>query len=231
MARFDWVFFDADETLFSFDAFRGLQLLLADYGVGFSAADFAQYQKLNKPLWSQYNQGQITAAQLQTTRFAQLAAKLRVSADALNHQFLLKMAEICQPLPGVVETLECLRAHDVKLGIITNGFTALQQLRLARTGLAHHFAFVAISEQVGVAKPHRGIFDYALSQADVVDKSAVLMVGDSLETDIQGALNAGISCCWFNPQGNVCADVVPTWQIGAMAELTAQVLGESQSAV
>ncbi|MBE2895933.1 pyrimidine 5'-nucleotidase [Pasteurellaceae bacterium HPA106] len=227
MARFDWVFFDADETLFSFDSFRGLQLLLADYGVGFNAQDFAQYQQLNKPLWAQYNQGQITAAQLQTTRFAELAAKLRVSAEALNHQFLLKMAEICQPLPGVVEMLECLRAHDVKLGIITNGFTALQQLRLERTGLAHHFAFVAISEQVGVAKPHKGIFDYALTQAGVRDKSAVLMVGDSLETDIQGAMNAGLSCCWFNPKA-VQNEVYPlTFEIRAMDELVSIVMDKS----
>ncbi|MBE2893489.1 pyrimidine 5'-nucleotidase [Pasteurellaceae bacterium NCTC 11878] len=228
--RYDWVFFDADETLFSFDAFRGLQLLLADYGVGFSAQDFAEYQQLNKPLWAQYNQGQISAQHLQTARFADIALKLRVSAEELNHQFLLKMAEICQPLPNVVMMLETLRALGCQLGIITNGFTALQQLRLERTGLAHHFAFVAISEQVGVAKPQVEIFDYALQCANNPPKSAVLMVGDSLETDIQGAFNAGVASCWLNAKRLESSTLTPTFEIQSMAQLPALII-QGKSAV
>ena len=81
------------------------------------------------------------------------------------------------PLPGAVSLLNALQGK-VRMGIITNGFTSLQQTRLERTGLRDHFDLLIISEEVCVAKPDARIFDYALEQAGNPPRSRVLMVGE-----------------------------------------------------
>lgn len=67
--KWDWIFFDADETLFTFDSFTGLQRMFLDYSVTFTAEDFQDYQAVNKPLWVDYQNGAITSLQLQHGRF------------------------------------------------------------------------------------------------------------------------------------------------------------------
>ena len=91
------------------------------YGVDFTQDDYIHYQKTNKQLWVDYQNGKITADYLQITRFTEWANKLNVSAKELNDAFLDAMANICEPLPGAVELLDKLKPH-AKLGIITNGF-------------------------------------------------------------------------------------------------------------
>ncbi len=217
--NWDWIFFDADETLFTFDSFGGLQRMFLDYSVTFTADDFQDYQAVNKPLWVEYQNGAISALQLQHQRFEGWAAKLNVPAGDLNEAFLNAMAEICTPLPGALSLLKTLKGK-AKLGIITNGFTALQEIRLERTGLRDYFDLLVISEQIGVAKPHPAIFDYALEQAGNPARSRVLMVGDTAESDILGGMNAGLSTCWLNAHQRTLPDgVEPTWTVTSLGEL------------
>lgn len=162
MKSYEWILFDADETLFEFDALRGLKLMFSRFDIDFSDADFSEYQLVNKPLWVQYQNGEITATQLQYQRFQSWAERLDETPKTLNSAFLSAMADICAPLQGAANLLNTLRGK-MKLGIITNGFTELQQVRLDRTGFRDHFDVLIISEQVGVAKPHPDIFEYALS--------------------------------------------------------------------
>ena len=217
--NWDWIFFDADETLFTFDSFGGLQRMFLDYSVTFTADDFQDYQAVNKPLWVEYQNGAISALQLQHQRFEGWAAKLNVPAGDLNEAFLNAMAEICTPLPGALSLLKTLKGK-AKLGIITNGFTALQEIRLERTGLRDYFDLLVISEQIGVAKPHPAIFDYALEQAGNPARSRVLMVGDTAESDILGGMNAGLSTCWLNAHQRTLPDgVEPTWTVTTLGEL------------
>lgn len=190
-------FFDADETLFSFDAFAGLQKLFSDYGVDFQQSDFTEFQRVNKPLWVQYQQAEISAEQLQVTRFASWAQRLNKNPVELNDHYLIAMADICKPLENVVETLTVLK-EQVNLGIITNGFTTLQKLRLEKTGLSDWFQFVTISEEVGIAKPDPRIFEHSLALAKVTDRRQVLMVGDNLDSDILGGHNANLDTCWLH---------------------------------
>ena len=147
------------------------------------------------------------------------AEKLQVSPHELNGAYLTAMAEICTPLDGAVSLLDALRGV-AGMGIITNGFTALQRARLARTGLADHFEVLVISEEVGVAKPDRRIFDHALAVMGNPPRDQVLMVGDNLDTDIQGGINAGLDTCWINADGAVAsATAMPTYQVESLAEL------------
>ena len=215
----DWILFDADETLFHFDAFAGLQRLFQQYDVQFNKADYDDYQAINKPLWVDYQNGAISALQLQHRRFEGWASRLNVTAHHLNSGFLTAMAEICTPLPGAVELLNALKGR-VKMGIITNGFTALQQARLERTGFLGYFDLLVISEQVGHAKPHPAIFDYALNQMGNPPRERVLMVGDNPDSDILGGINAGMATCWLNADGRSLPEgIAPTWQVTSLNEL------------
>lgn len=217
--EWDCILFDADDTLFHFDAFAGLQRLFAAYDVQFSAQDYAGYQAINKPLWVDYQNGTITAAQLQTQRFMGWARKLGVTPDALNSGFLDAMAEICVPLPGAVELLQTLH-NRLPLAIITNGFTALQQVRLERTGLRHYFSALVISEQIGVPKPDPAIFDYALAELGNPSRQRVLMVGDTPESDILGGINAGLKTCWLDHgTRELPASLRPDHRVRSLAEL------------
>ncbi|NIY48154.1 pyrimidine 5'-nucleotidase [Cedecea colo] len=217
--NWDWILFDADETLFTFDAFGGLQRMFLDYSVTFTAEDFQDYQAINKPLWVDYQNGAINALQLQHQRFQGWSDRLSVPAGDLNAAFLNAMAEICAPLPGAISLLDALKGK-VKLGIITNGFTALQQIRLERTGLRDFFDLLVISEQVGIAKPDRRIFDYAVEQMGNPPRDRVMMVGDTAESDILGGMNAGLATCWLNAHGRSLPEGIhPTWQVTSLSEL------------
>ncbi|MCE2594811.1 pyrimidine 5'-nucleotidase [Motilimonas cestriensis] len=217
--QYDWILFDADDTLFHFDAFLGLKTLFGQYGHEFEQADFNCYQATNLPLWTAYQNGEINAFELQTRRFEGWANRLSVSAKQLNDEFIAIMTRICTLLPGARNLINSLHGK-VKLGIITNGFTAMQQARLEHNQLQGIFEPVVISEQVGTAKPDATIFHHALTLMGEPDKSRVLMVGDNLHSDILGGQNAGIKTCWLNHhQAAPAKNITPDHQVFNLAEL------------
>ena len=217
--KYDWILFDADETLFHFDAFKGMQLMFSRKGVEFTQQDFADYQTINKPLWVDYQDGKITADQLKHNRFIEWAEKLQTTTAELNSAFLEAMADICTLLPGARELMDAVHGR-AKMGIITNGFTELQAIRLERTEMAHYFEHVIISEQVGVAKPDQAIFNHALEKMGTPCKSKVLMVGDNQHSDILGGINFGIETCWLNHQGvEQDSNISPNYTVSSLLEL------------
>jgi len=219
LKEWDWILFDADDTLFHFDAFAGLQRLFQQYDVVFSPDDYQEYQSVNKPLWVEYQNGAITALQLQHQRFQGWADKLNVTPLDLNNGFLSAMGELCLPLTGAVNLLNSLKGK-VKMGIITNGFTALQQVRLERTGFLDYFDLLVISEQVGHAKPHPAIFDYALEKMGQPPRERVMMVGDNPDSDILGGMRAGLATCWLNADNRPLPEgIKPDWQVATLSEL------------
>ncbi|MGB2080015.1 MAG: pyrimidine 5'-nucleotidase [Vibrio sp.] len=219
----DWVLFDADETLFRFDGKRGLKMMFSRHGVELTEQDLADYQSINAPLWVAYQNGEISAKTLQVTRFESWAKRLNVSAEQLNHDYMMAMADICEPLDGALNLMEALHGK-VKLGIITNGFTALQDIRLERTGFKHFFDLLVISEQVGVAKPDVAIFEYALERMPTRPQaSRVLMVGDNPHSDILGGQNAGMKTCWLNEHGKEIPEgVMPSMIVPNLDQLKKQ---------
>ncbi|QBQ63064.1 pyrimidine 5'-nucleotidase [Actinobacillus indolicus] len=224
--KYQWILFDADETLFSFNSYLGLKAMLARYGIEFSEADYDAFQAINKPLWVAYQNKEITIQELQTTRFAKLAEQTGKDPLALNKELMAEMAIVSKPLPNVVEMLNALYGK-VKMGIITNGLEALQQKRLENTGTTKFFEMVVVSEVVGVAKPNAKIFEYAFEQIGDIDKSQILMVGDTLSSDILGANGVGIDSCWFNHTGeNNTTEIKPTYEITDIKQLIAIASGQ-----
>lgn len=224
--QYEWILFDADETLFSFDAFTGLKQVFAELGVEFTKADHLEYELINQPLWSAYQNGEIDVTHLQEARFAKWGERVGVAPLELNRRFSMTMAKVCQPFAGMEQTIKAL-ASKAKLGIITNGFEDMQQIRLDNTGLSEYFQFVVVSETVGVAKPDVGIFQHAFSLMGQVDKSHILMVGDNPESDIKGGNNAGIDTCWLQlGRKHKETSVIPTFTASDWYELADKLLGK-----
>ena len=204
---------------FHFDAQAGLQQVFLKYDIVFTDNDYIEYQRLNQSLWLQYQASEITAKQLQLARFQEWSQQLSIPAEQLNADFLEAMAMVCKPIDGVIPMLEELSQY-AKIGIVTNGFTALQKKRLQNTGINQYIDLLVISEQVGAAKPEPKIFEYVLGQMGEVSASDVLMVGDNLHTDIVGGNRMGFDTCWFNPnQLENGSDIEPTFMINTISDL------------
>jgi YjjG family noncanonical pyrimidine nucleotidase len=219
MMIYQWVVFDADDTLFRFDAFQGLKLTFSRFGVDFTAADYDAYEAINQPLWVDYQHNLITAAQLKQARFQAWANRLQVSTDEINHAFLATRSEIGEPMQGAEVLLAALHGN-AKLGIITNGFSEFQQSRLERAGFHNYFEWVVTSEEVGAAKPHPIIFEHAFSKMNYPERHRVLMVGDNPESDIVGGWRAGFDTCWLNVHHRpLPAGIQPTYQVSDLTEL------------
>lgn len=217
--RYDWILFDADDTLFHFDTFSGLKLMFSNFDIDFTTHDFDNYQVVNKQVWQDYQNGTATTNEIKERRFAYWAKRLNTEAKILNNAFLESMAQVCTPISGVERLLTTLH-NKVKMGIITNGLTDLQEIRLRKNSLRHFFDILVISEEVGVAKPNRKIFEYAHDLMQAPAHERVLMVGDNLDSDILGGINAGFHTCWFN-QHNLTnqSSVKPHYTISSFHEL------------
>jgi YjjG family noncanonical pyrimidine nucleotidase len=217
--------FDADDTLFHFDAFTGLQRLFAGYDLVFTEQDYDDYQLLNKPLWVEYQNGAISAQQVQERRFNLWAQRVNCTPWELNNLYMTVMSEVCTPIEGARTLLTSLK-DKVRLGIVTNGFTSLQQARLERTGFTDYFDVLVISEQLGVAKPDKAIFDHTLALMGHPERERVLMVGDNPDSDILGGINAGFHTCWFNQHNKKAPEgISPHYQVTSLHELRHLLVG------
>ena len=103
-------------------------------------------------------------------------------------------------MPGALETCKMLSEY-CSLYIVTNGVSKTQHSRIRLSAIKDYFKDIFVSEDVGYQKPLKEFFDYVFEKINLIDKSRVLIVGDSLTSDIQGGNNAGIDTCWYNPKG------------------------------
>ena len=204
MKQYDWLLFDADNTLWDFSAAEAasLERTLRERDIAWSDEVLAQYRIINHQAWSDYEAGVLPKGQLRTIRFKRLLEHYRLDhpADDLSLDYRRYLSESTHMLDGARELLDTVRP-DYRLGLITNGLKEVQRPRLANTGLADFFDFIVISDEIGVAKPHAGFFDVAYEQMDGVDKSRVLVIGDNPNADVGGALSYGFDACWLRHPG------------------------------
>jgi len=220
MHQYEWILFDLDETLLRFNTYDALEMLFKHFNTPFTDTDFIRYEEKNRKLWHQYQNRKITIAQLQNDRFSELSKRFHTPTLTLNQLFLDAVSHVTTPLDGAVELLHNLKKKK-KLGIITNGFTEMQKKRLMNNDMHHHFDFMITSEQVGIPKPQPGIFQHAFEKMQHPAKEKILMIGDSLDSDILGGINTGIHTCWLNQhkkprKGNI----IPHIEINTLRELT-----------
>ncbi len=238
--RYDTILFDLDLTLFDFTASERLAFDACANAAGIATSPevFARYKEINDRLWAGVERGELTPGEAGQQRFVQLLAEVpvgagpgladgtgpRLGATELGEMFQAGLGEHGELYPDAGPLLDEMHGR-AELGLVTNGLTTVQRMKIDRLGLGTWFDAIVISEEVGVAKPDPAIFDLAFNQLNAVrgprDRRAqTVMVGDSLSSDMAGARAAGIATCWYNPHRQARpADLDLTYEIHALADL------------
>jgi len=222
--RYSVVLFDADGTLLDYDHAERFALgeTFRHFGLCYDPDHHLPlYRRINEAIWGEFERGLISTDRLPEERVRRLFLGTRTSVKASEFSacYLEAMSEAGFLMDGAAETVAGLRG-TCRLGIVTNGVSSVQRSRIRRSGLEKEFACIVVSEDVGVGKPDPAIFEYALRELGYPRKDTVLMVGDALGADVQGAIASGIASCWFNPthQENT-GGLTPTFEIQGLLQL------------
>ena len=224
MAKYYCVLFDADNTLLDFDAAENKALAdtLREYGIEPDVETVQTYRTINEELWRQLEKGQIRRDKLMGERFARFLKAVNAAGNGVEmNKFYLDQLSTHPDLasPNVLDVLREL-SEVATLAVVTNGFDRVQSRRVRESGILDFVEDVFVSEKMDSEKPNRKIFDAALRALGVENREHVLMVGDSLSSDVQGGVNAGLDTCWYNPNhAENPGKVVPTYEISSLEEL------------
>lgn len=202
------IFFDLDHTIWDFDrnAEETLNELYQIYNLhelGLKSCEefISTYTENNHQLWADYHLGKITKDFLRAERFNKTFLQLGVQPDAVPNQFEDDYVSISPTKTNLFDGAENVLTYlkeKYTLHIISNGFKETTLTKMNLSGLNPYFKNVIISEDVGANKPNPVIFEHALNKAKAVKEESI-MIGDSLEADVYGALNFGMEAIFFNP--------------------------------
>jgi YjjG family noncanonical pyrimidine nucleotidase len=199
-----WLWFDADNTLFDYNraeatalkqAFSSLQLPFEDSYLGL-------YRGINQQLWESLERQEVTQAVLRLRRFERLLESIQLTAsiDQLSSLYLEQLSICAELIDGAYDVLQTL-SQTCQIAIVTNGLQSVQRGRFERSTIKPFVRELIISEEIGAAKPHRAFFETASARTGHPPKSDILLIGDSLTSDMRGGMDYGIDICWFNPEG------------------------------
>lgn len=195
--------FDADGTLLDFDRseYRALTRVFARHGYPFNNEIFQKYRAINSRAWVRYEKGEVEKPIIHSTRFQQLFDEVGITGDgaSFNREYLEALSEEPWTMPGALELCERL-SKCCPLAIVSNGVSFVQRRRLKDSGLLPCFSKIFISSEIGVMKPHAGFFNHVLAAFPQLSPRKLLIIGDSLTSDIAGGSRAGLDTCWVNFQ-------------------------------
>lgn len=207
------LFFDLDHTLWDFEmnsrlalrqGFRDLQL--GQYAELEEERWILTYERCNEWCWEEYRQGRMNKETLRSERFRLALMECRVVApDSLPHQlgeqYLATSPHQTALIDGTLEVLQELQSRGHDMWLLTNGFDEVQHIKVENSGLTGFFKGVYTSDNLGVKKPHPEAFEKAAARANLPFNAPVIMIGDSLESDVKGAQSVGWRGVHFNPVG------------------------------
>ena len=229
--RYDLLLCDADDTLFDFGKAEEFAFAEACAKMGFAAtpALLDTYSEINAALWRLLEEGGITQKVLRVRRFEQFLAaigKSEMNAQEMATTFADSLGRQSVPIEGAVEAI-ARWSRIVPVIIVTNGIAKVQHGRMEGSEMRHYIRGMIISEELGVAKPDPKMIEAGMTLAGVCDKRRVLMLGDSLSSDIAAAANAGVDACWYNPGNKENAKGLPIrYEIRNLDDVDAILRGE-----
>ena len=215
---------DLDDTILDFHKAERIALskTIREFGLEPTEAVLSCYHVINKWHWEQLEKGTMTRAEILVNRFAVLFEKQGIAVDAvacarayeknlsIGHYFL----------PGAEEAVDSL-SKKYRLFLVSNGTASVQKGRMTSANLYRFFEKVFVSQEIGHTKPSKAYFDACFAQIPGVDPEKTIIVGDSLSSDIQGGINAGIKTVWINPGHKSCGDIKPDYELEALHQLPA----------
>lgn len=200
------ILWDIDGTLLNFKHSEkyAIRKCFSVFGLGECTDEMLKrYSKINGGYWRRLEAGQLTKEEVLLGRFKEFFQSEGIVCDKIeefNGEYQMSLGEtVCFNDEGE-QTVRRLKGR-VKQYAVTNGTYVAQDRKLKLSGLNKLLDDVFISDQIGIEKPNTGFFDYIWEKIGAYRKDEILIVGDSLTSDMQGGNNAGILCCWYNPDG------------------------------
>ncbi|MFT3909122.1 MAG: YjjG family noncanonical pyrimidine nucleotidase [Ferruginibacter sp.] len=229
MPAYKHIFFDLDHTLWDFDtnAKSTLSELFIEFELHLKVTPvfddfYKKYLHHNEILWERYQKGFISADELKWRRMWRTLLDFKIGDELLSKKLSQRFLEILptkkEVFPYTFEILTYLKQKNYSLHLITNGFENTQWTKLRNSGMDHFFTHVITSEGSNSLKPKKEIFDYALLKANASLKESI-MIGDNLDADIQGAINAGMDCVFVNHINATDMFVKPTYTVTHLDQL------------
>jgi putative hydrolase of the HAD superfamily len=228
MSQYKHLFFDLDHTLWDFDA-NAKETLAELYSIfdlnkkiSVAFEDFyPKYLFHNEVLWGRYHHGLISSEELKWKRMWRTMLDFKIADEPLAKDMSGKFLEILPTkkllFPHTIEILDYLTEKNYTLHLITNGFEKTQWSKLNNSGLNGYFKEVITSEGSNSLKPKKEIFDFAMHKA-MASLPESIMIGDNLDADIQGAMNAGMDTVFVN-HINAVPEIKPTYTVTHLKEL------------
>ena len=225
MNKYKYLLFDADNTLFDFDRAEHNAFLLLDplRPGAFTEATYPAYHEINREVWHMLERGEITKSELKTERF-----RRHLSALGIPHnEALLKRITAEYPknlsrgtdlIDGALDVVTEL-SKRYPIYIVTNGLTDVQSARLKASPLNACVKRMFISEEVGFDKPDGRFFDYVVDAIGDSDRTSYIVIGDSLTSDIDGAIQSGIDCIYYDPKRKGTSGRCVTATVASLSEL------------
>lgn len=226
---------DADDTIFDFPRceYEALKMALTDCGYEFSDEICAQFSRINSALWKKFELGTITRSELSVRRFKEMIEQCfegtmegREDFRTVADQYVKRLSGQAILLDGALENISRL-SQEADIYIITNGLKTVQRGRFSSCPVTQYLKKLYISDEIGWNKPDKRFFDAVLLDLPEKDPSAILVVGDSLTSDMQGGRNSGLDTCLFDPNDRVSMPhPLVDIKIHSLSELNAIIRGE-----
>lgn len=204
MSKIKVILWDIDGTLLNFEEAEkyAIRKCFSIFGLGeCTDAMLHAYSAINKEYWKRLERGEITKTEVLEGRFRDFFEKYDLDTSAaakFNAEYQIRLGDTTCFYENGLETVQACKGKVLQYAV-TNGTKTAQDRKLENSGLINLLDGVFISEEIGIEKPMVGFFDKVFEKIGKYDKAEVLIVGDSLTSDIQGGNNAGIVTCWFNP--------------------------------
>ncbi len=200
------ILWDVDETLLDFGAAQRAALitLFSEFGLGpCTDAMVARYDAINHIFWQRLERGEITKPEVLIGRFEQFFSEYGIDPAVsvpFNDRYQLCLGDTIVHRDDCIKLIDLLRGK-VRQYVVSNGTVIAQTKKLDRSGIGRRMDGGFLSEALGAEKPSPAFFDKVFAAIGPVDRSEVMIVGDSLTSDMQGGMNAGIVTCWYDPKG------------------------------
>lgn len=195
---------DIDATLLDFLAAEkeAIRTCFEKFHLGFCTDEMiGRYSKINKSYWEKLERGELSKEEILVNRFRDFLASEGIETDCagdFNAHYQLALGDtVCFKDQGY-ELVEKLKGKYRQFAV-TNGTFVAQSRKLKKSGLGELLEEAFISDLIGYEKPNQEFFDYVMERIGSYKKEEIMIIGDSLSSDMQGGNNAGIVCCWYNP--------------------------------